>query len=63
MHSKYGSCGAQVTHEGLGAAPVLLSAHVAEAGVVTVVALNAGEAEVDLPNATVRLLLTKATAL
>jgi hypothetical protein len=53
----------QVTHEGLGASMVLLSAHVAEAGVVTVVALNAGETTVDLPNATVRLLLTKATAL
>ena len=47
----------------MGASMVLLSAHVAEAGVVTVVALNAGATEIDLPNATVRLLLTKASAL
>merc|ERR1712039_1107906 len=49
----------QVTHEGLGGAMVLLSAHVSSPGFVTVVAMNAGATSVDLPNATVRLLLTR----
>ena len=53
----------QVTHEGLGGAMVLMSAHVGSAGVVTVVAMNAGPTEIDLPNATLRILLTRAKAL
>ena len=53
----------QVTHEGLAGAMVLMSAHVGSDGVVTVVAMNAGPTNVDLPNATLRMLLTRAKAL
>lgn len=53
----------QVTHEGLGGAMVLISAHVGGEGVVTVVAMNAGPTDIDLPNATLRMLITRATAL
>ena len=49
----------QVSHEGMGAGQlVLLSAHVGAAGVVTVVAMNAAAEAVDLPNATLRLMLS-----
>ena len=54
----------QVSHEGLQGQLVLLSAHVvSSADVVVVVALNAGAALVDLPNATLRLLLTPVDAI
>jgi hypothetical protein len=42
---------------------VLMYAHVGSDGVVTVVAMNAGPTHIDLPNATLRLLLTRAQAL
>ena len=47
----------------LGIEPMKVAGDPPPPGGVTVVALNAGEASVDLPNATVRVLLTRATAL
>ena len=72
MEAKGGSCSLNVTldkaavgdivavsHEGMGPGQlVLLSAHVGAAGVVTVVAMNAAAEAVDLPNATLRLMLS-----
>ena len=72
MEARGGSCSLNVTldkaavgdivavsHEGMGPGQlVLLSAHVGAAGVVTVVAMNAAAEAVDLPNATLRLMLS-----